>query len=98
MKSRALNTLGRAHYQDAALYDHRYARRSVDVDHYVALGKAARGPVLELGAGTGRITLPLAIAGVEVIAVERESGLRARLRDAIAARGLERRVTVVAAD
>src|SRR5206468_13039675 len=38
----------------------------------------ARGPVLELGCGTGRISLPLARAGVSVIGVDRSEHMLAR--------------------
>ena len=35
-----------------------------DVDWYCRQAKRSGGPVLELGAGTGRVTLPIAVAGV----------------------------------
>lgn len=41
-----------------------------DVEWYVRRALEAGGPVLELGCGTGRITLPLAEAGVEVHALD----------------------------
>ena len=37
-----------------------------DVDWYRSRAVEAAGPVLELGAGTGRITIPIAEAGVEI--------------------------------
>ena len=98
VKSRKVATerLARAHYADAWLYDRRYGRRSVDIAYYSALAKKAKR-VLELGAGTGRITLPLARAGVEVVAVEREQALIGRLRARLARESLatQRRVTIV---
>ena len=36
-----------------------------DVAFYLAQAQAASGPVLEIGCGTGRVTVPLAAAGVE---------------------------------
>ena len=48
-----------AHYVDAAYYDQAYRRRSHDKAYYAA---CATGRVLELGAGTGRITLAVADA------------------------------------
>jgi len=82
----ALRRLGSfAHYADPAYYTHTYAARDADVRYYVEQGKRARGPVLELGAGNGRITLPLARHGVEVVALDHSrpmlADLRARLAD-----------------
>jgi SAM-dependent methyltransferase len=65
-----------AHYEDAAYYDHTYKRRHDDVKFYVSLAK--RGPVLELGAGTGRVANAIAAAGVEVVAVEPVKAMRAQ--------------------
>ena len=56
----------------------------------------ADGPVLELGAGTGRVALHLARAGREVIAVERDPELAAELERRAAAAGLS--PSVIAAD
>ncbi|HEY6879178.1 MAG TPA: class I SAM-dependent methyltransferase [Polyangiales bacterium] len=67
-----------AHYEDAAYYDHAYKRRRDDVKFYVELARRARGPVLELGAGTGRVTAPIAEAGVEIVAVEPVKAMRLR--------------------
>lgn len=44
---------------------------SGDVEYYVGECLKGGGPVLELGAGTGRITLPLVAAGLTVTAVDR---------------------------
>ncbi|MEP6953943.1 MAG: class I SAM-dependent methyltransferase [Solirubrobacteraceae bacterium] len=51
-------------------------------------------PVLDIGAGTGRISLDLARAGVEVVALDREEAFLAALRE----RGQGLAVTTVAAD
>jgi len=39
-----------------------------------------KGPVLELGCGTGRVTMPLAHAGVHVVGVDRSGEMLARAR------------------
>ncbi len=70
-----------AHYEDAAYYDHAYKRRREDVAFYVALAKRTGGPVLELGAGTGRVTLALAAAGIDVVGVEPVAAMRKRAKD-----------------
>src|ERR1044071_9329117 len=38
-------------------------------------GAAATGPVVELGVGTGRIAVPIALAGVPVIGVDTSAGM-----------------------
>lgn len=41
-----------------------------DEKHYLALAKAARGPVLELACGTGRLAIPLKKAGVGITGLD----------------------------
>jgi len=89
------------HYSDAALYDHEYRRRRADVSFYRALAKQrGAGRVLELGAGSGRVTIPLARDGHEVVAVDRSPAMLARLRARVAALppAVARRITVVEGD
>jgi SAM-dependent methyltransferase len=50
-----------------------------DVAFYRDLALAAGGPTLEIAAGNGRVVLPLAEAGVEVVAVEPSAAMRADL-------------------
>jgi SAM-dependent methyltransferase len=50
-----------------------------DVTWYRDLALAAHGPVLELGAGTGRITVELARAGVDVLALDSNRDMLGRL-------------------
>lgn len=72
----------REHYLDAALYDHEYRRRRADVRWYVELAQRLLGPsgrILELGAGTGRVTVPLARAGYQVTALDHEPAMLAGL-------------------
>jgi SAM-dependent methyltransferase len=47
-------------------------------------GYRGRGPILELGAGTGRITLPLARAGYDLVATDIGRAMLDRLRDKLA--------------
>src|SRR5688500_6583688 len=71
-----------------------------DVEWYVHKAKAADGPVLELGAGTGRVTLALARAGVAVHSLDAHDGMLEMLRRKLAdlAADVQRRVTIVDAD
>jgi SAM-dependent methyltransferase len=54
---------------DAGVYDAMHGRMP-DVAWYLELARRARGPVLELCCGTGRITIPLAQAGIEIDGVD----------------------------
>jgi len=64
----------------ADVYDDWYADVS-DVDGTVATVTALAdgGPVLELGAGTGRIAVPLAAAGAQVVALDVSAPMLGRL-------------------
>jgi SAM-dependent methyltransferase len=61
------------HYLDPLLYDFEYIDQRDDVAFYCQLADArAQGKtVLELGAGSGRITIPIAQAGHRIIALDR---------------------------
>ena len=48
------------------IYDQVYADVSDDIDFYVHQSKLANGPILELGCGTGRITIPLLKNGYDI--------------------------------
>ena len=70
----------------APFYDWENARTlgRRDVGFWVDVAKRARGPVLELGCGTGRITQPLARAGVAVVGVDRSAPMLDRARGVLA--------------
>jgi SAM-dependent methyltransferase len=50
-----------------------------DLPAWRALAAATGGPVLDIGAGTGRVTLDLAAQGVDVVALDRDAALLAAL-------------------
>ena len=58
----------------ADLYDLEYVHGH-DVPFWLALAERENGPVVEWGAGTGRIAIPLATAGHDVTAVELSEGM-----------------------
>ena len=64
----------------AALYDLSYGDYTEDVDFYENLAQAVDGPVLELGAGTGRVALPLAQGGREVVGLDVSTAMLERAR------------------
>jgi SAM-dependent methyltransferase len=49
-----------------------------DVPFWRRVAVAARGPVLELGCGTGRVSLPLARAGIDLIGIDRSAPMLER--------------------
>src|SRR6267378_3615501 len=64
----------------ARLYDLDLADDPGDLDLYLALAGRTGGPVLELGAGTGRLAVPLAAAGHRVTAVDIDAAMLDRAR------------------
>ena len=48
------------------IYDSIYSYVIEDIPFYVEAALASDGPVLELGCGTGRVSIPIAEAGVEI--------------------------------
>ncbi len=54
----------------AELYDAVYADVRDDVPFYVEMARRSGGPVLELGCGTGRVTVPIAASGVEITGLD----------------------------
>jgi SAM-dependent methyltransferase len=51
-----------------------------DLDLYLALAERATGPILELGAGSGRLAVPLAAAGHDVTAIDLDRAMLDRAR------------------
>ena len=66
----------------APFYDWENAQtqRRRDVSFWRRLALTARGRVLELGCGTGRVTMPLARAGVRIVGVDRSAQMLAVAR------------------
>jgi len=71
----------------AALYD-AYVTVDYDVPFFRAEALEAKGPVLELMAGTGRLSLPLLQAGVDLTCVDGSPGMLAVLERKLAEHGL----------
>lgn len=85
----------------ADFYDHvgRYRDRP-DVGFFVDAARAAGSPVLEVGCGTGRVLIPTARAGLEIVGLDSSphmlSVCRQRMRDEPAA--VQSKVHLVQAD
>jgi len=66
-------------YDRPMFYELLHGGRSFDLDHYAGVAAGKRSPVLDVGAGTGRVALELARRGVAVVALEREPRMVERL-------------------
>jgi SAM-dependent methyltransferase len=54
----------------ADIYDFSYEDFTEDVDFYENLAQSVEGPLLELGVGSGRVAVPLAQAGYEIVGID----------------------------
>lgn len=80
--------------RDVVWHDLKCGVYDADLPLWRMLADEARGPVLDVGAGTGRVALDLARLGHEVVAFDAEPGLLAALRE----RGRDLPVSTVAGD
>jgi predicted RNA methylase len=71
-----------------------------DVGWYVQKGQECGGPVLELGAGTGRIAIPLARSGAMVHALDADQDMLSALREKVGAEpaDVQARISIVEGD
>jgi SAM-dependent methyltransferase len=72
----------------ARLYDLDLQDDPGDLDLYLALADRADGPILELAAGSGRLAVPLALAGHRVTAVDNDPAMLERGRARATAAGV----------
>jgi SAM-dependent methyltransferase len=84
----------------APFYDWENARTlgRRDVPFWRTLALRSEGPVLELGCGTGRISIPLARAGVSLVGVDRSEAMLSRARTRIRRGRLPFPVRLIRAD
>jgi putative hydrolase of the HAD superfamily len=88
-------------YRDfAEFYDIYVGDRLDDLSFYLDYAEPIDGPVLEIGAGSGRLTIPIARAGVPVVAVDVSESMLARLRSHLQkeTEPVRERIRIVAAD
>lgn len=88
-------------YQEfAEFYDVYVGERLDDLPLYLDVARSSRTPMLEIGAGSGRLTVPLAREDVSVVAVDISPAMLAILRSRLAQEpeSVQRRVEMVEAD
>jgi SAM-dependent methyltransferase len=72
----------------AGIYDAWSRSVTEDVSFYVEEALASGGPVVELGVGTGRIAVPIALAGIRVVGVDSSEAMLERCRARAEAAGV----------
>lgn len=85
-------------YQEPEIYDDQYLGYRDDVPHYQRLAHDSSGTVLELGAGTGRLSVALAAAGHDVVGVELSAAMLEHGRARVEAEGVTERVQLQQGD
>lgn len=79
-------------FDDGEAYDLMVGGLSYGLDFYVTLARAAKGPVLDIACGTGRILLPCLQAGSDIEGLDLFEPMLRRLRTKAAALGLSPRL------
>ena len=64
-------------------------RERLDVSFFVELARECKGPVLELGCGTGRILIPVAREGIDITGLDASNAMLERCRRKLADEPLE---------
>ena len=85
----------------ADLYDHVTSyRERPDVDFFVYEARTSGGPVLEIGCGTGRVLIPTARSGIEIVGLDLSEHMLDRCRANLAteAEEVRARATLVRGD
>jgi SAM-dependent methyltransferase len=84
----------------APFYDWENARTlgRRDVPFWQSLASRAGGPVLELGCGTGRVSIPMGRAGIDVVGLDLSGAMLEKARARVGRAHLAGRVTLVRAD
>jgi len=70
------------------LYDGQFKNKD-DLPFYHKWCQKAKGPVLELCCGTGRLTIPLAKTGIDITGLDKESSMLTRAKAKLKEQGLD---------
>src|SRR5262245_46250622 len=83
-------------YDAPELYDLVFETLDFDIEYWRRVAREGRGPVLDVGCGTGRVLMPLLRDGVDIDGLDAHSPMLERLREKAAAIG--KRPRLVRAD
>ena len=89
-----MEPIGIDRYINPELYDLAYSWYTDDIPFYLERAREARGAVLEVGCGTGRVLLPSLEAGADIDGIDLHAGMLQVLERRAAALGLKPRVTL----
>lgn len=78
------------------LYHAHHNRHLEDLPFWLELAQLSGDPILELGCGTGRVLIPLALTGHRTVGVDRDPGMLKYLQDNLAPQILPRPSLIVA--
>jgi len=67
-------------YRDGRVYDAMNRAMTSDLAFYLSEAKAAKGSILELACGTGRLTIPIAQGGVEIVGLDSSPSMLSHAR------------------
>jgi SAM-dependent methyltransferase len=76
-------------YRDGRHYDALNSFLVADIPFYVEEARKAGGPVLELACGTGRLTIPIAQSGVEMVGLDLSASMLGHARTKAKAAAVE---------
>jgi len=76
-------------FDDGEIYDRILGGLDYAVDAYVELARQAKGPILDVACGTGRITIPMLQSGAEVEGLDNAPSMLERLRVKARALGMD---------
>jgi SAM-dependent methyltransferase len=82
----------------ARFYDLDTAESDADLPFWLNLARRTGGPILEVACGTGRVMLPLARAGYDVVGVDVSPAMLAIAREKLGRAGLSERTELVQTD
>ena len=92
---------GHEGWDDYAAYYDWENRQTVgrrDIAFWCRMSAPVKGPILELGCGTGRVALPLARRGARIVGIDRSESMLARARLRVKRAKLHQRVRLIRGD
>lgn len=76
-------------YEDAQFYEEEFENRTYDIPFFLESARQCGSPVLELGCGSGRITIPIARTGIDIDGIDLSAPMLAKGKIKAAAAGCD---------